>query len=191
MSQRSTHTPRSRPGIPKGSGRLPLAVILLTAGAMAGCLASQEIDLDVPPEEVNVPPTFDPTKDVAPRDAVVCVSGLDETATEFRLNNLRDGNGHRLEARWFIDYAGGFTAIQKTQLLERQADEPVYPPATLLSSEIDPFHRTLGQPYFVEVVVSDGFAGADASPKNRAAAEGSYAVSVRWAVDYKAGTPCP
>lgn len=170
-------------------GPLRLASLLLVVATMA-CLSPQEIELDVPPEEVNLPPVFDPTRDASPQGAVICVSGLDETAIEFRIDNLRDENGQKLEARWFIDYEGGFVAVQKSQTLSRSADEAVYPPATLLSSEIDPYHRTLGRPFFVEVVVSDGFAPADTTPRNRAVQDSAYAVNYRWVVNYKAGAPC-
>ncbi len=189
MSHPNGPSPTRPPPRARVSGRLRLASLLLAGAAMA-CLSPQEIELDVPPEEVNLPPVFDPTRDASPQGAVTCVSGLDETPTEFRLDNLRDVNGQRLEARWFIGYEGGFLAVQKSQALERAAGEAVYPPATLLSSEIDPYHRTLGRPFFVEVVVSDGFAAPDVPPRNRAVREGAYAVNYRWVVTYKAGAPC-
>lgn len=170
------------------SVRMRVVPVLLLVWGM-GCLSPQSIDV----EEVvvvNQPPSFDPTADVSPRGAVVCLSDLDATPKEFRLGNLRDADGGRLEARWFINYEGGFLAIQKAQTLERASGEPVYPPTTFLSSEIDPVHRNTLAPFAIEVVVSDGFAAYDQIPKNRAVADGAYAVSYRWVVQNRQGTPC-
>ena len=178
-----------RSGLSVAVSARPLVVpVLLLAWGM-GCLSPQSIDV----EEVvviNQPPSFDPTADVSPRGAVVCLSDLDATPREFRLGNLRDADGGRLEARWFINYEGGFLAIQKAQTLERASGEPVYPTTTFLSSEIDPVHRNTLTPFSIEVVVSDGFAAYDQLPKNRAVAEGAYAVSYRWVVQNRQGTPC-
>ena len=162
----------------------------LLLALLVGCLVPQAVVSEAPNEGANHPPVFDPASDVSPREAVICVSSLDPTPREFRLERLRDLDGEPLEARWFIDYESGFTAIQKTETLVPAEGEPVYPAATFSSADIDPFHRTTGRPFALEVVVSDGFAASDLAPRQRALIEGAYAASYRWTVLYRAGAPC-
>jgi len=173
--------------------RLPVTrgcVAGLLSALAGGCLVPQSVVSEDPTEGTNHPPVFDPATDISPREAVICVSSLDPAPREFRLERLRDPDGEPLEARWFIDYDSGFTAIQKTETLVPAEGEPVYPAATFSSIDIDPFHRTTGRPFALEVVISDGFAASDLPPRQRALSEGAYAASYRWTVLYRAGAPC-
>ena len=163
---------------------------IAVALSAAACVVPQEIVADDSESSGNRPPVMDPTTDASPAGALVCASSLDAAPTEFRLDNLRDDDGTPLEARWFIDYDGGFTAIQKTETLVRAASASVYPPTTFSSNDIDPFHRAQGKPFSVEVVVSDGFDGADLAPRQRAVRSGRYSVSYRWSVLYRTGALC-
>ena len=169
------------------SGRVRCASLILLLSA---CIGPQEVLPEVTTVPPNHPPTFDPLRDATPADALVCVSSLDAAPREFRLERLIDVDADRLEARWFIDYAGGFTAVQKSQFLDRDADDPNYPPTTLSTTDVDPYHRSLATPFTVEVVVSDGFDLPEAAPRNRAVRAGSFAATYRWSVVWRTGASC-
>ncbi|MFM2153775.1 MAG: hypothetical protein RL199_2210 [Pseudomonadota bacterium] len=164
--------------------------LLCSALASAACVGAQEVLPEAGDRSQNHPPTFDPLRDVAPMDAVVCASSVDAAPVEFRLERLQDADGDRLEARWFIDYAGGFSAVQKSQFLDRGPADPAYPAATLSATDIDPYHRSIDAPFAVEVVVSDGFDVPEQAPRNRAVKAGAYAVTYRWTVVWRSGAAC-
>ncbi len=170
----------------RAAGSLAIACSL----ASFSCLSPQDIEVEVPPVKAHLPPTFDVTKDVTPNTPLVCVSSLDPQATEFRIDNVQDASGQPLSARWFIDYDGGFTAIQETADLTPKAGDTLYQAAVFSSNLIDSVHQN-GRPFFLDVVISDGFADPPAEPINRAIAPGAFSITYRWSVEYLEGTPCP
>lgn len=176
---------------PARRGRLDRSLAIGAFLAIAACLSPQDIEVDVAPVVVNVPPVFDPTKDVSPRDASSCVSTADKPLLEFRISNLRDGNGHegqQLQARWFVDYDqnANSTAIAKSDTLHPFPDTDVYETARIDASFI---HPAPSDSHVLEVVVSDRF-DDNGSPKNRAIPATSYAVTYRWTFVYKGDAPC-
>jgi hypothetical protein len=162
----------------------------MSALLLAACIGPQEVLPEEATPAPNHPPTFDPLRDATPADPLVCVSSLDAAPREFRLERLEDVDGDRLEARWFIDYAGGFTAVQKSQFLDRASQDETYPPTTLTATDIDPYHRSVVAPFTVEVVVSDGFDAPERMPRNRALKAGAFALTYRWSVVWRAGVAC-
>ena len=174
----------------ESSATLARSASLLMAAAASACVGAQEILPEVAALRENHPPRFDPLHDATPSDALVCLSSLDAAPREFRLERLKDVDGDRLEARWFIDYAGGFTAVQKSQFLDRGPQDPTYPAATLSATDVDPYHRSTGTPFVVELVVSDGFDAPETVPRNRAVKADAFAVTHRWTVVWRTGAAC-
>jgi hypothetical protein len=161
-----------------------IAAFLATAAALAAteaaCFPPQDIEEAVDAGQVNLPPYFDDTKDVSPTDAEICIEA--GTPKEFKLRNLRDPNNSTLQARWFVDYKPDHAAPVKIVDLPAPAEQPFYYlPLTFSSVDIEPLYRApdTNTHYLLEVVVSDGFSG-DGLPKNRAPADGHFAVSYHW-----------
>ncbi len=169
--------------------RLAWRLAIVFSLASVACLSPQDIEEEQPVVVQRQPPSFDVTKDVTPDAPIVCVA--DTNPVEFRLDNLQDPTGQTLHARWFVDYQGGFHGIQDAEDLTVDPGSTIYPPVKFDSSLIDALHRD-GRPFFLEVVISDGFADSSVEPQNRAIAKSYYAVTYRWTVEYMpSGTPCP